>query len=155
VLTRTPKPNTEWISIELPDGAGTLELQLRKPSYSALVRDMELVAGFMARRLDECVVGWKGVTWDDGTQAPWSLDNFHKLCEAFPVVIQKLIPLMNTWYLGLGDEHEKNSLRLLTESSALDDSDGSPNPTPENTPDATGSTEPSTSGSPSGDTPPS
>lgn len=93
---------TKWERVELNDG-GDFEVELRGPTFEAQLSDWEESVNHR-RRIEECVVGWRGVNDGEGEAVPFSQDNFAALCEAYPEALNRVLVLCRDLYNGIRPE---------------------------------------------------
>lgn len=83
------------------------DFQIRPPNFGELVADAERPFGFLQKRIDACLVGWRHVVDDDGKPIDFTSDNFKALCVQYPAALQMLAVTLGTFYLtGMKDTEE-------------------------------------------------
>lgn len=108
VLGEKPTTSEEWQAVDLSE-IGSFDVLLRHPTFSDVVVDSELGAGFTAYRLKACVKGWRGVQDEAGHDVPFSFARFENLCLRYPKIIYQVGGKLHTFYAGMTEESRKNS----------------------------------------------
>ena len=107
MLKVTESPREVWRDVDLKE-RGSFKLQLRKPTWDQICEDSRRPEGYIAARLENCVIGWNGIEIN-GEGPDFSWDAFKLLCEKVPLVFHLACGLVSDLYYSLGEEQEKNS----------------------------------------------
>lgn len=110
-----PKREPFWETVKVDDLS--FEVQLRRPSKAQLVFDLETASGYAWERIVACVVGWRGVTDEEGNVVQFSTENLGTLCEYQPRWMMEIGSRCNLLYAGITEDERKNSSALPGDSS--------------------------------------
>lgn len=110
-------PQQEWTPIELGGGA-TIEVLVCRPTadqvigeYGARAAEDDEAAACSAaarHRLRTSIIGWRGVTDQDGNAVEFGPAGLNALIEKFPMCAHRLMRLANLAYSGLSETERKN-----------------------------------------------